>query len=83
MRTYVCACYDLADLQASKMRQAKETVMTTHHDAPRYTYARGAAPIKMIELAPVVNHTDAELIMLEALVGRVPPFVGFGKELRY
>jgi hypothetical protein len=26
----------------------------------------------------VINHTDAELIMLEALVGRVPPFAGSG-----
>jgi hypothetical protein len=24
--------------------------------------------------APVVNHTDAELAMLESLVGRSPPF---------
>ncbi|GEM_PF-5081706 len=25
--------------------------------------------------APMLNHTDAELIMLESLVGRRPPFV--------
>jgi hypothetical protein len=30
----------------------------------------------MIELAPVINHSDAEPIMLEALAGRKPPFVG-------
>jgi len=75
-RTYVCTCYGLVDLQASNMPEARETVSTTHHDAPRYIYARGEMPIKMIEQAPVVNHTDAELIMLEALVGRKPPFVG-------
>jgi hypothetical protein len=28
----------------------------------------------MMMEAPVVNHTDAELVMLEALVGREPPF---------
>jgi hypothetical protein len=28
----------------------------------------------MIEKAPVVNHTDEELIMLESLVGRTVPF---------
>jgi hypothetical protein len=79
-RTYVCTCYGVVDLQASNMPKARETVRTTHHDAPRYIYARGESPIKMIESAPVINHTDAELIMLEALVGRKPPFVGSGLE---
>ena len=79
-RTYVCTCYGLVDLQASNMPEARETVRTTHHDAPRYIYAHGETPIKMIEPAPVVNHSDAELIMLEALVGRKPPFVGSGVE---
>ena len=77
-RTYVCTCYGVVDLQASNMPEARETVSTTHHDAPRYIYAHGEMPIKMIAQAPVVNHTDAELIMLEALVGRKPPFVGSG-----
>jgi hypothetical protein len=26
----------------------------------------------------VVNHTDAELILLESMVGRRPPFAGSG-----
>ena len=43
----------------------------------------GEMPIKMIEQAPVVNHTDAEPTMLEALVGRKPPFVGSGLEYKY
>ncbi len=50
-----------------------ETVRTTHHDQPRYIYAKGMP--RMIETAPVVNHTDAELILLESLVGHRPPFV--------
>jgi hypothetical protein len=79
-RTYVCTCYGVVDLQASNMPMARETVSTTHHDAPRYIYAHGDMPIKMIEVAPVLNHSDAELIMLEALVGREPPFVGSGKQ---
>jgi hypothetical protein len=28
----------------------------------------------MMEAAPVINHTDAELYMIEGLVGRAPPF---------
>ena len=79
-RSYVCTCYGVADLQASHMPSATETVRTTHHDAPRYIYAHGDMPIKMIEAAPVLNHSDAELIMLEALVGREPPFVGSGRQ---
>ena len=53
---------------------ARETVRTTHHEQPRYIYAKGAP--KMVTPAPMVNHTDAELEMLEALVGRKPPFKG-------
>ncbi|MBE0612610.1 MAG: hypothetical protein IH604_02970 [Burkholderiales bacterium] len=79
-RTYVCTCYGVVDLEASNMPAARETVRTTHHDAPRYVYAHGDMPIKMIEVAPVINHSDAELIMLEALVGREPPFVGTGRQ---
>jgi len=82
-RSYVCTCYGVVDLQASNMPEARETVSTTHHDAPRYIYAHGEMPIKMIETAPVVNHTDVELVMLEALVGRKPPFVGTGMEYKY
>lgn len=77
-RTYVCTCYGQVQLQASNMPSARETVRTIHHDAPRYIHAEGEKPIKMIEAAPVVNHSDAELIMLEALVGRKPPFAGSG-----
>jgi len=82
-RSYVCTCYGVVDLEASNMPGARETVKTTHHDAPRYIYAHGEMPIKMIEPAPLINHSDAELIMLEALVGRKPPFVGSGSEYKY
>lgn len=82
-RSYVCTCYGVVDLQASNMPEARETVSTTHHDAPRYIYAHGEMPIKMIDIAPVINHTDVELVMLEALVGRKPPFVGTGMEYKY
>jgi hypothetical protein len=79
-RTYVCTCYGRVDLQARNLPAARETVQTTHHDAPRYVYAHGAMPIRMIAPAPVINHTDAELVMLEALLGRKPPFAGSGGE---
>ena len=77
-RTYVCTCYGIADIQAKDNPQARETVATKHHDQPRYVYGKSMASIRMIEGAPVINHTDAELVMLEALVGRRPPFLDSG-----
>jgi hypothetical protein len=47
-------------------------VRTKQHDQPRFIYGKGMP--RMLEAAPVVNHTDLELQMLEALVGRKPPF---------
>lgn len=72
-KTYVCTCYGVADLQATQDPASRETVRTRHHDEPRYVMAKGAP--QMIMGAKVVNHTDAELILLESLVGRQPPFL--------
>jgi hypothetical protein len=72
-KTYVCTCYGVADLAAADDPAARETVATRHHDQPRYVMAKGAP--RMIMGAPVVNHTDAELIFLESLAGRRPPFL--------
>jgi hypothetical protein len=71
-RTYVCTCYGEAELAPVDDPGLAETVRTEHHDEPRYIYPRGMP--RMIEKAPVVNHTDEELIMLESLVGRTVPF---------
>jgi hypothetical protein len=75
-KTYVCTCYGVADLEAAQDPASRETVRTQHHDQPRYVMAKGAP--QMIMKAPVVNHTDAELVLLESLVGRQPPFIGKG-----
>ena len=72
VRTYVCTCYGEAVLVPVDDPRQAETVRTTHHDQPRYLYPKGMP--RMIEKAPVVNHTDAELILLESLVGRKVPF---------
>jgi hypothetical protein len=78
-RTYACTCYGEVELQPRDRPEEKETVSTTHHEQPRYIYADGAMPPGgMMQKAPVVNHTDAELILLESLVGRKPPFDGLG-----
>lgn len=72
MRTYVCTCYGEAELTPVDDPRAAETVRATHHDQPRYIYPKGMP--RMIERAPVINHTDAELVLLESLVGRKVPF---------
>lgn len=72
MRTYACTCYGEAVLTPVDDPNAAETVRTTHHDQPRYIYPKGMP--RMIERAPVINHTDAELVLLESLVGRTVPF---------
>ncbi len=77
-RTYVCTCYGVADLASTGDPTARETVTTQHHDQPRYIMAKGAP--QMLMHAPAVNHSDAELVFLESLVGRTPPF--YGKDIR-
>jgi hypothetical protein len=71
-RTYVCTCYGEADIASTADPSARETVRTRRHEQPRYVMGTGAP--QMLMGAPVVNHTDAELSMLERLVGRRPPF---------
>jgi hypothetical protein len=72
-RTYVCTCYGEAEIQSAMDPAARETVNTKHHEQPRYVMGTGAP--QMIMGAPVENHTDAELVFLESLAGRRPPFV--------
>jgi len=71
-RTYVCTCYGSAEIVSTADPSAREIVRTTHHEQPRYVMAKGAP--QMLTGAPVINHTDAELTMLESLCGRQPPF---------
>jgi hypothetical protein len=73
--TYFCLCYGEAKVIPTAAPQLWETVITTHHDHPLYLYEDSKMPSMMVT-APVINHTDAELVMLENLVGRWPPFYG-------
>lgn len=71
VRSYLCTCYGTVLIQSNKNPAVQETVVTKKHDAPRYIYASGE---QLIVKAPVINHTDDELFMLEAMVGRMPEF---------
>jgi hypothetical protein len=79
-RTYACVCYGEAELASVGEPAARETVRTRHHEQPRYIMGAGAP--QMLMGAPVINHTDAELTMLENLVGRWPPFTPWPGEDR-
>ncbi|HEX2649750.1 MAG TPA: hypothetical protein VHN19_07410 [Burkholderiales bacterium] len=79
-KTYVCTCYGAAEIVSSADPSARELVRTTHHEQPRYVMAKGAP--QMLMEAPVINHTDAELTLLESLCGRQPPFAPWpGEEI--
>ncbi len=73
-QTYFCTCYGIADVQAADDPQSRETVVSQHHNRPLYILS-GRGGGRNIRLAPFINHTDQELMLIEALVGRVPPFV--------
>lgn len=72
-RVYFCLCYGAAEIVSHHRPEQRETIQTFHHDRPLYLLANGE---KAAVPASVHNHGDAELILLEALVGRVPPFYG-------
>jgi hypothetical protein len=74
-RTYFCLCYGEAEVAPKGDPKQKETIRTQHHDHPIYINATGD---KMMAPATVINHTDAELTMLENAVGRWPPFQSNG-----
>ena len=74
-RNYVCLCYGRAVLKSKLEPRVREALNTTHHEGPRNFHADPKARgTKFIEKAKMVNHKDTELIMLEALVGRIPKF---------
>ena len=71
--TYLCTCYGSTELRAAQNPDDVAFINTTHHDDPKYisnTPSKGT----QIRSAPFINHTDPELKMLEALVGREVPF---------
>jgi hypothetical protein len=73
-QTYFCTCYGVADVSANNDPLSTETVGATHHDKPLYIVAKGKSGAS-IRRAPFINHTDQELMLIETLVGRTPPFV--------
>lgn len=72
---YFCLCYGEALVEGPQM--SAKLVKTTHHEQP--LILREDAGILRAEPGPFRNHSDAELILLESLVGREPPFTKDGQ----
>jgi hypothetical protein len=74
--TYLCTCYGKVTLASSTDPDDTEVITATNHDLPRYITSK---PVKgtRIRKAPVINHSNSELKLLEAIVGRKVP-KGFG-----
>ena len=71
--TYMCTCYGQVGLYSNADLDDSELITATHHDAPKYIADRRSRG-SYIRPAPFKNHTDAELKLLEAIVGREVPF---------
>jgi hypothetical protein len=67
---YFCLCYGEALVEGPGMEAM--VLKTTHHEQPLLLH--GDARAMRAEPGPFRNHSDDELAMLEALVGREPPF---------
>lgn len=66
--SYICLCYGGIDLSANAAPSATQALTATHHEGRVVTDGGNISP------EPMTNHTDSELVQLEALVGRKPPF---------
>jgi hypothetical protein len=72
-RTYFCLCYGAAEVTPAAAPEQKALLVTGNHEVPHYIHNDPGMPRTLIS-APIFNHTDLELEMLEALVGRMPNF---------
>ena len=71
---YFCLCYGEAEVRPNADPGHVERIATRYHDHPIMIHHEDNMP--MLANAKVINHTDTELIMLENLTGRWPPFYG-------
>lgn len=65
-RTYFCMCYGTVDLTPTGGEPRSYT--TQHHDSPFWIEAGSPTTTGML------SHEDEELLLLESIVGRQPPF---------
>jgi len=77
-KSYVCTCYGQTRIAANADPGVSIDLATKYHEEPYYVLPAAAGSGKFIVPAPVINHSDAELTLIEELVGRTPPFDSSG-----
>ena len=77
-KSYICTCYGHTHIVANADPSISHDVLTEYHDEPFYVLPAATSGGKLIVPAPVINHTDSELSLIEELVGRAPPFENRG-----
>ncbi|MBF0096918.1 MAG: hypothetical protein HQM04_00450 [Magnetococcales bacterium] len=65
---YLCLCYGQADLSRRDQTAEQEFLDSAYHTA---RLSQSGQPLRN---GPLLNHSDEELFMLEALTGRTPSF---------
>ena len=71
-KMYFCLCYGSADVTPLADPTQMKSLLAVHHDTPMFI---GQDTSKaLLQQALTINHRDYELALLEATVGRVPPF---------
>lgn len=82
-KTLFCTCYGDVDIAASHDASSTTSVHATHHNRPLAILESAPAGSCIHDVHDLarpghkftgLKHTDAELMMIEALVGRTPPF---------
>jgi hypothetical protein len=71
--TYFCTCFGVTEVVAKDDPDSRTTVQAVHHDRPLYIAGGAANRGNSIRPARFINHTDQELALIEALVGRTLP----------
>lgn len=80
-QTYACTCYGHTHIAALADPNVSKNIVTKYHDEPVFILPT-AKNKKLIVPAPVINHSDSELELIESLVGRSTPFGRGGYELK-
>jgi hypothetical protein len=78
-KTYMCLCYGAAAVTTANT-PTPEMLASDYHLSNWVSEVNGTMKI---EKAPFADHSDAELTLLESLVGRKPPFEGKGYPSAY
>lgn len=71
-QTYCCLCYGEIELNN---RKGNSLLLAAQHHQARFIPARATEPGVGWRYAPFWGHQDEELVLLEQLCGRKPPFI--------